>query len=183
MLLRTKELTNGLKKFKLSKKNIGVIEEIVEKQIVLYKSLQLDLSKVSLIIVGKKIEGVDTIRVFENNSVLLEILDTSYTRLKNLSSLEDWNTSFIFWVSFLENGEYIEIAKYKLSDIASINCKKVKTLTYGISDGEDAIKLEISQQDIKGVEYEVLRNAVAHTFKKETGKNVKELNCVVIDYS
>lgn len=183
MLLKTKELANGLKKFKLSKKNVGVIEQIVENQIVLYKSLQLDFSKVSLIIVGKKIEGVDTIRVFENNSVLLEILDTSYTRLKNLSSLEDWNTSFIFWVSFLENGEYVEIAKYKLSDISNINFKKVKSLTYGISDGVDAIKLEISQQDIKGVEYEVLRNAVAHTFNKETGKNVKELNCVVVDYS
>lgn len=183
MLICVEDLQENLKSYRLSKKNINLVSEIIEKQLFLYKNLNLNPSKVSLIIVGKKIEGVDVIRVFERNSVLVETLDTSYTRLKNLSSLENWNTSFIFKVSFLEDGQYMEISKCKLSDVIAVNLKKVKNLTYGLTDGSDVMKIDISLQDVKGTEYEILRNAVIYTFNKQTKKKLTDLDCMVIGYS
>ena len=183
MLMSIEDISESLKTFKLSKKNIDLVSDIINKQLFLYKNLNLNPSNVSLIIVGKKIEGVDVIRVFYKNSVLLETLDTSYTRLKNLSSLENWNTSFILKILFVEDGKYIDVSKIKLTDVVSVNVKKVKNITYGVTDYNDVIKVDISLQDVKGAEYEVLKNAVIYTFNKQTKKKLTDLDCMVVNYS
>ena len=183
MLMNVEDIPKSLKTFKLSKKNIDLVSDIIDKQLFLYKNLNLNPSSVSLIIVGKKIEGVDVIRVFEKNSVLVETLDASYTKLKNLSSLENWNTSFIIKVLFIDDGSSVEISKIKLNDVISVNLKKVKNLTYGVTDYSDVIKLDISLQDVKGAEYEVLKNAVIYTFNKQTKKKLTDLDCMVVGYS
>lgn len=183
MLVDVKNLEEGLKKFKITKKNMNIVIDAINKQLFLCKNLDLNPSKVSLIIVGKKIEGVDVIRVFDKNSVLMEILDTSYTRLKNLNSLENWNTNFMLWITFLEDASFVEIAKCKVTDLVNINVKKVKTLTYGVTDGEEVVKLDISLQDVKGAEYEVLRNAVIYSFNKSTKKKLTDLDCYAVGYS
>lgn len=182
MVINVKDLERGLKRFRLTKKSSNIVCDVITKQLFLYRKLKLDPSNVSLIVVSKKIEGVDVIRVFEKNNVVMEIIDTSYTRFKNLASLEDWNTDFIFWISFLDEGKFIDIVKCKLSDIENIKAKKVKSTIYGITDGEDVVRIEISLQDIKGAEYEVLKDAIAYTFNKSTGKNLKELDCMVVGY-
>lgn len=182
MVFNMKDLKKGLVKVKLNKKNMQLVQDIIQNQLFLFKHLKLDPSKVSLIIVGKKIEGVDVIRVFDKKNVLIEVLDTSYTRLRNLSSLEDWNTNFILWVSFLENGNYVDIIECKLSDIVNVECKKVKSTIYGVTDGEDVVSINISQHDIKGAEYDVIKACVAHTFNKRTGKDKQDLMCMAVGY-
>lgn len=183
MLMSIEDISESLKTFKLSKKNIDLVSDIINKQLFLYKNLNLNPSNVSLIIVGKKIEGVDVIRIFDKNSVLLETLDTSYTRLKNLSSLENWNTGFILKILFIEYGKYVDVSKIKLTDVVSVNVKKVKNITYGVTDYNDVIKVDISLQDVKGAEYEVLKNAVIYTFNKQTKKKLTDLDCMVVGYS
>lgn len=183
MIVNISDLEMGLKQFKLAKSNISIVQEIITKQLFLYQHLKLDPSNVSLIIIGKKIDGVDTIRVFEKNNVLIDILDTSYNKLKNLSSLEDWNTNYIFWISFLENGKYLDIVKCKLSDIENLKVKKVKVMTYGVTDGEDVVSIVISQQDVKGTDYNVLKDVVTYTFNKRTGKKSTNLDFMAIGYS
>lgn len=183
MVVNIRNLETGLKKFKLSKSSIEKVDSLIKKQLLVYKQLKLDISNLSMIIVSKKIEGIDVIRVFDKVNIPIEILDTSYTRLMNLSSLQDWNTDFILWVYFLEDKNYVDIVKCKLCDIVNIHFKKVKSITYGVTDGIDSIKIDISQQDIKGAEYEMLKNAVAYTFTKQTGKQSDNLDCLAVAYS
>lgn len=183
MVLNVFNLESSLKKFKLSKDNISVVNNFIRKELNVYKKLELDISNLSLIFVGKKIEGIDVIRVFNKINVPIEILDTSYTRLMNLSSLEDWNTNFILYVSFLKDVNYVDIVKCKLKDISKIKSKKIKAITYGLTDGKEIIKIDILQQDIKGITYDVLREVVEYTFKKQTGKDASNIDCIALNFS
>ena len=182
MVTKFQELDSNLKRFRLSKKSIELVRDVIEKQLFLYRNLKLDPSNVSLVIVSKKIEGIETIRVFEHNNVPIENLDMSYEKSKRLMDLDDSKVEFVFWVSFFDNGETISVVRGKLSDILNLSYKKVKSVTYGITDGRDVIKVDISQQDVKGTEYEVLKNAVAYTFNKQLGKCVKNLDCMAVTY-
>ena len=181
MLVSVQNLEVGLKRFRLSKKDIDLVSDVVRKQIFLYKNLNLDPCNVSLII-ARKLEGVDIIRVFEHKNIPIEILDMSYEKSKKLATLKESKVDYIFWVTFLEHGEIVEIVRGKLSDIESLTFKKVKLMTYGITDGAEVIKIDISQQDVKGAEYSILKNAVNYTFNKRTGKKVNDLDCMAIGY-
>lgn len=183
MILNVFNLESSLKKFKLSKENISAINDIIKRELKVYKNLNLDISNLSLILVGKKIEGIDIIRVFNKTSVPIEVLDTSYTRLMNLSSLEDWNTNFILYISFLKDINYVDIVKCKLKDINNIKSKKIKSITYGLTDGKDTIKIDILQQDIKGITYDVLKEVVEYTFRKQTGKTTSNIDCIALNFS
>ena len=77
MIVSVQSIESGLKKFKLSKKSIELVKDSIEKQLFLFKNLKLDPSNVSLIIVSKKVEGLETIHVFEHNNVPIENLDLS----------------------------------------------------------------------------------------------------------
>ena len=50
MIIGIQSVESGLKRFKLSKKNIELVKGIIEKQLFLYKNLKLDPSNVSLIV-------------------------------------------------------------------------------------------------------------------------------------
>lgn len=181
MLVSVQNLETSLKRFRLSKKDIELVSDVVKKQIFLYKNLNLDPCDVSLIIAGKT-EGIDIIRVFEHKNIPIEILDMSYEKSKKLATLKESKVDYIFWVTFLEHGEIIEIVRSKLSDMGNLTFKKVKSMTYGVTDGTEVIKIAISQQDIKGTEYVILKNAVNYAFNKQTGKKVNDLDCMAIGY-
>ncbi len=182
MMMSINNIESGLKRFKLSKKNVDIVRDEIEKQLFLYKNLKLDPSNVSLLIVSKKSEGVEFIRVFEHNNIPIENLDLSYEKSKSLVSFDDSKVDFVFWVSFFDNGTNISVVKGKLSDMLSLTYKKAKSVTYGITDGKSVVKIDIAQQDVKGAGYEILKNAIAYTFKKETGKTCENLDCMAVTY-
>lgn len=182
MLVDVQNLETGLKKFRLSKKDINMVIGIIKKQVFLYKNLKLDLSNISLAIIGKGTDELDIIRVFEHKNIPIETLDMSYEKSKKLVTLNENKVSFVFWVSFLEDGEVVEIIRGKLSDIANLSFKKVKSMTYGVTDGTEVIKIDISQQDVKGTEYSILKNAVIYAFNKQTDKKVSDLDCMAVGY-
>ena len=182
MLINVQNLEIGLKKFKLTKKDIDVVSGIIKKQLFLYKNLKLDLSNVSLVIINKDVDGIDTIRVFEHKNIPIETLDLSYEKSKKLITLNENRVSFVFWVSFLEDGKVVEVVRGKLSDISNLTFLKVKSMSYGITDGKEVIKIDISQQDVKGTEYSVLKNAVIYAFNKRTDKKVSDLDCMAVGY-
>lgn len=182
MIIGIQSIESGLKRFKLSKKNIDLVKGIIEKQLFLYKNLKLDPSNVSLIIFSNGLGGIESIRVFDHNNIPIENLDLSYEKSKRFSSFEDSKIDFVFWVSFFDNGETVSIVRGKLSDMLNLSYKKAKSVTYGITDGKDVLKIDISQQDVKGTDYEVLKNAIAYTFKKQTGRNCMNLDCMAVTY-
>ena len=61
MLMSIEDISESLKTFKLSKKNIDLVSDIINKQLFLYKNLNLNPSNVSLIIVGKKIVSIHSL--------------------------------------------------------------------------------------------------------------------------
>ena len=96
MVMRVSELQDNLKKYKLSKKNIALVLEIIEKQIFLYKKLKMNPDDVSLYIVNRKMYGINTIRIFEHNNILIEELDNSYNNFKVIQNLKDSDFNFLF---------------------------------------------------------------------------------------
>lgn len=182
MIVSVQSIESGLKKFKLSKKSIELVKDSIEKQLFLFKNLKLDPSNVSLIIVSKKVEGLETIHVFEHNNVPIENLDLSYEKVKKLISFDDAKIDFVFWVSFFDNGETVSIVRGKLSDMLNLSFKKAKSVTYAVTDGKEVLKIDIAQQDVKGTEYEILKNAIAYTFTKRTGRICKNLDCMAVTY-
>ena len=182
MIVGIQSVESGLKRFKLSKKNIELVKGIIEKQLFLYKNLKLDPSNVSLIIFSTGVGGVDCIRVFDHNNIPIENLDLSYEKSKHFGTFEENKVDFVFWVSFFDNGENISIVRGKVSDMLGLSYKKAKSVTYGVTDGRFVLKVDISQQDVKGTEYEVLKNAIAYTFKKQTGQNCCNLDCMAVTY-
>ncbi len=169
---------------KVSIEDMIVIESIIEMQKKVHNYCGAkDISNIVLYIIGKEIEGIDCIKVFDNNKIIVDILDTSYTRMRNLTTLENWNTRFILCVSFDEYGNE-NISECKITDIPPIEFKKSKHLTYGISDGVDIEKINIKQQDIKGIEYRVLKELVTYTFNKNNDKkeDSDNLSCILVNY-
>ena len=49
----------------------------------------------------------------------------------------------ILKILFIEDGKYVDISKIKLTDVVSVNVKKVKNITYGVTDYNDVIKVDI----------------------------------------
>lgn len=183
MLINAERITEGLQSFKLTRKNISLVSDIIGKQLLLYKKLNLVPSNVDLVIISKKIEGVNVLRVFEKNNILIDVLDYSYTSFKTLSIADNKDINFILRVSFLDGGKYIDVVKCKLIDVLSLGLTKVKNVTYVATDYEDVVKLDISLQDVKGAEYEVLKNAVIYAFNKKTKKKLVDLDCIAVAYS
>ncbi len=183
MIIDVRNIESGLKRFKLSKKNVELVKGMIDKQLFLYKHLKLDPSNVSLVIFSNETGEIESIRVFEQNNIPIENLDLSYEKSKKYSVFDESKIDFVFWVSFYDNGETISIVRGKLSDMANLKYRKAKNVTYGITDGNEVLKIDISQQDVKGTEYDVLKKAVAYTFKKRTGRVSDSLNCVAIMYT
>ena len=117
-----------------------------------------------------------------DNNIPIENLDLSYEKSKHFGTFEENKVDFVFWVSFFDNGENISIVRGKVSDMLGLSYKKAKSVTYGVTDGRFVLKVDISQQDVKGTEYEVLKNAIAYTFKKQTGQNCCNLDCMAVTY-
>lgn len=161
-----------------------VVESIIDmqKKVHIYCEC-IDISNIMLYIIGKEIEGIEYIKVFDKNKIIIDILDTSYTRMRNLTTLEDWNTRFILCVTFDANGEAY-ISDCKISDIQPMEYKKAKELTYGITNGNEIEKINIMQQDIKGVDYRTLKELVGYTFNKNTCKkeDTDNLSCILVKY-
>jgi hypothetical protein len=183
MLTSESKIEEGLINIKLSKKHIQSVTEVIRKELFLYKHLKLDPSNISLIIIGRKIEGLQVIKVFDKKTVCIEMLDNSYERFKGMSKIEAFNTDFILLVSFLDNGELLEITKCKVKDFSEVSCKKVKSVVYGVSDGEEVASIEIQQQDVKGTTCEVLKAAVKYSFNKLKDKKVDKIDCSIISYA
>ena len=97
--------------------------------------------------------------------------------------MTQFNTDFILLVSFLDNGELLEITKCKVKDFSEVSCKKVKSVVYGVSDGEEVASIEIQQQDVKGTTCEVLKAAVKYSFNKLKDKKVDKIDCSIISYA
>lgn len=183
MIVGISNIESELKHYKLSKKVVELIKSEIEKQLFLYKKLNIDPSNISLILLYRKPLNLEVIRVFDHNNILLENLDLSCERLKKISVFNKNNVDSIFWVSFFDGGNSISIVKSKMLDLNDLNYKKIKSITYGVTDGKDVIKINILQQDIKGADYEILKNAVKYKFEKEKGRSCENLNCVALNYS
>mgnify|MGYP000884404042 CR=1 FL=1 len=161
-----------------------VVESIIDMQKKVHSYCSIDISDVMLYIIGKEIEGIEYIKVFDKNKIIVEILDTSYTRMRNLATLEDWNTRFILCVTFDKNGN-ANICDCKISEIQPMEYKKTKELTYCVTNGKEIEKINIMQQDIKGMEYRTLKELVGYTFNKKTGKkeDIDRLYCILVKYA
>lgn len=169
----------------VSVEDMIVVERIIENQKKVHNFCKcIDISNVMLYIIGKEIEGIEFIKVFDKNKIIVDILDISYTRMRSLTTLEDWNTRFILCVTFDELGN-VNICDCKISDIQPMEYKKSKELTYGVTNGIEIEKIKIMQQEIKGMEYRTVKELVGYTFNKNTGKkaDVDSLSCILVNYS
>ena len=183
MVMRVSELQDNLKKYKLSKKNIALVLEIIEKQIFLYKKLKMNPDDVSLYIVNRKMYGINTIRIFEHNNILIEELDNSYNNFKVIQNLKDSDFNFLFKIEFLEDGHYVDITQSSIKELRKIHTKKVKSMTYGVISGNEVLKIDVLQVDVKGTETEVIQNIVKYAFKKKMGHLPMEtIDCLAIGY-
>lgn len=181
--MRINDLEVGLKKYKLSRKNIALVMEIIGKQLFLYKRLKMNLDDVSLFIVNRKMYGINTIRIFEHNNILIEDLDNSYTNFKVIQSLKDSDLNFLLKIDFLEDGCYVDITQSCIKELKKINAKKVKSMTYGVISGNDVLKIDVLQVDVKGTDTEVIQNIIKHTFKKRIGHApISQMDCLAIGY-
>lgn len=168
----------------VSVEDMIVVESIIDTQKKVHSYCNcINISDVMLYIIGKEIEGIEFIKVFDKNKIIVDILDTSYTRMRSLTILEDWNTRFILCVTFDELGDY-NICDCKISDIQPMEYKKSKELTYGVTNGKEIEKIKIMQHEIKGMDYRTVKELVGYTFNKNTCKkeDVDRLSCILVKY-
>lgn len=174
-----KEELLGIVNNRITEEDVCIIEGIIRKQISAHKlNGSFTMDKMYLYIVGKEVEGIDFIKVFDKNIIIYEQLDTSYTRMRNLSTLEEWNTKFIYKVEFVE--DVIKMTSLKIGDIITPNFKKPKKVTYAVTDGEDYVKVNLTHQDIKELDLQTLKDILAYTFNKKVKKSVKPKNLAFI---
>ncbi len=171
MYIKLEELESCLKRIRLSKEKITTICDLIEMQINMYNKLNIDPHSLKLYLVKKKVEGLDVIRVIDNN-IYNEILDASYTKYKNLETLEDWNTEYILSVQFFDGGSFLEVNKCKKEEISKLGVKRPKEITYCITDSVSYVKIKVVSSDVKGADFEVLQGALVYTFNQKTGKSV-----------
>lgn len=179
-----KEELLGVVNNRMNEEDVCIIEKIIKNQIASHKLKgSISMEKMYLYIVGKEVEGIDFIKVFDKNTVIDEQLDTSYTRMRNLSTLEEWNAKFIYKVEFMEEG--IKMTSCKIADIITPNFKKPKKFTYSVTDEEDYVKVNLTNQDLKELDLRTLKDILAYTFNKKVGKSVKpkNLNFILIFYN
>lgn len=176
-----KGVVNGLDITELDK---NFILNCVDNQIKSHKALNKSMDDITLYIVGKYVEGIDVIKVFSSNIVLIETLDTSYTKVRNLATLEEWNTKFLYKIEFENNICSIKITKLK--DLKDITLKKPRHLVYAVSNGEYIVKIDVSETDIKGLDYKTLKDIVNysynHKLKHKLKKREDNLSYILVEY-
>lgn len=183
MFYSIREFEKAFQNLKINKKEKQYIIEEVKKYLELYKGLNRFPISTSLLIVDAEEKGLMSIRVFEKKNVPVEILDNSFTNLEWLLPRNKDKIKALFWINFTDNYNLFEVLSCTVKDIQSLQNKKAKTILYGLSDTQDVLTVSINQLDVKGAEYEVLKNAVKYYFEKHFERSVQDLDCYVIEFN
>lgn len=173
----------SLRSNKFAKQNMSLVLGIIKEHLRICQTLKINPEKISVIIYSKKRENISSIRVFEQNSVIVDNIDMSYNNICSIKNLPDSDFNFVLKVNFLENGKYFDIMQIKIEDLNKIKYKKIKKVTYGIMGDTEIVEMQILQLDVKGANDDMLYRALKYAFEKKTGYTVKNIKCFALDYS
>lgn len=183
MLTDLKRIEVKLKDLKLNKKDSTEIVNFIKGQLIIYEDLKLDISNLSVIVVLMKDNPLYFIRVLDNKVCPMEVIEDASEKVKKILGNKKLAAKLdLLYVSFKDNGKDIQIEKCNSDILESVDFKKVKSVVYGVSDYKDTILLDVSMQDVKGVDPNVFYGALKHSYNKRVGRNVDKLNCYVVKY-
>lgn len=183
MFYNIKDFDDAFKGKRISKKFKQYISDSIAARLKVYKSFGKNPSNFSVVFCDLKNRGLCSITIIDKKIAPVECLEFSDEIISIIKKDKDGailNSAYL--INFDADYNSFEVFDFKAKDFLNLELKRCKTVIYGITDMRDVLPITINLIDVKGCEYNTLREAIKYKFSKVYERQVDTVNSILIEF-